>query len=202
MTPLEFDFLCACHEAVLRQTEMVPLLANDLGVPADKVFYHWAITRCKNSGRLANTDWTYWFHGLECELENRKDHRFLRIDFAPGGRYDSFTPSGVMKFVLAGKPPWKEYPELRSYLSKPIPQEAGVKGPASVHLSGSHVRVNSLCISLEAFIEKAGYPHAGSEPPKGWGIDRPEFWDKMLANRIRLTERGKNLVLERRREPS
>lgn len=41
MTELEYSFLCACHELVLRQGELIPLLAATLGVPPGEVLYSW-----------------------------------------------------------------------------------------------------------------------------------------------------------------
>ena len=65
MDSIELGVLEACQEVVLRQRELLPLLAEALGVPEGEVFYTWALRRCKQSGHLEGTDWAYFFHGLE-----------------------------------------------------------------------------------------------------------------------------------------
>src|SRR5438876_540615 len=89
--PLELAVLEACREATVRNQEMLPLLAAALGVSEAEVFYTWAFRKCRQRIRLGETDWVTFFHGLECDLKNQKDGRFLRIDFGPGGRVDTFT---------------------------------------------------------------------------------------------------------------
>ena len=96
----EFDVLAACQEAVARQHEMLPLLAETLRVPESEVFYTRAERRFQQHGDLEGTDWWYFFHGLECELRNRADGRILRIDFGPGGTVDTFTAWGVFQFIM------------------------------------------------------------------------------------------------------
>src|SRR5438093_10228457 len=110
-------FFHACCQVVLRQEELVPALAKVLGVRPDEVFYTWAARKCEQTGFL-DEKWRYFFHGLECDLRNLKDGRFLRIDFGPGGRFDAFTAWGVTQFVMTSKEPWPDFGELRDYLAK------------------------------------------------------------------------------------
>jgi hypothetical protein len=121
MDLIEQGVLEACREIVLRQGEMLPLLAATLQVPEDQVFYTWAFRRCKQHGPLEGTEWTYFFHGLECDLQNGTDGRFLRVDFGPRGRLDTFTAWGVLQFVMTSVPPWPEFPQLKAYFAKGAP---------------------------------------------------------------------------------
>src|SRR4051794_13571540 len=100
MEPLEFDIVEACGEAELRQREMIPQLASALDAPVEEVFYTWAFRRCRQHGEIPNSPWRYFFHGLECDLKNTTDGRFLRLDFGPRGRIDTFTAWGVLQFIM------------------------------------------------------------------------------------------------------
>lgn len=124
LTPLELGVLEACHEVTARQRELVPLLADTLGVPEEKVFHTWAFRRCRQSGPVKDTDWRFFFHGLECDLKNVADGRFLRIDFGPGGRLDTFTAWGVLQFIMTSTPPWPEFPDLQQqFAEKGLPYD-------------------------------------------------------------------------------
>jgi hypothetical protein len=96
---------------------MLPLVARALGVAESEVFYTWAFRRCKQRWTLA-VNWNCFFHGLECDLENTADGRLLRLDFGPGGRVDTFTMWGVLRFVMTSAAPWPEYPDLRREFSE------------------------------------------------------------------------------------
>ena len=134
ITDLEYDFLCACHEAVIRQQELVPLLAKQLGLPPEKVIYDWRMqTGNKQLGTITGTDWRHFFHGQECDLRNVRDGRFLRLDFGPNGRYDTFTGYGILQFVMSTRNPWREFAKLKTFLAQ---------GPAPYsELSGSHQKM-------------------------------------------------------------
>ncbi len=133
LTPVELRVLEACQEVTVRQSELIPRLAETLGVSEGAVFYTWALRRCKQSGTVNDTDWRYFFHGLECDLENVADGRFLRIDFGPGGRLDTFTAWGVLQFIMTSKPPWPEFPDLQ--------QQFAENGPPYDLYSGSFTKL-------------------------------------------------------------
>lgn len=121
MDEIEIGVLEACQEYISRQHETLPKLAAALGVEPAQVFYTWALRRCTQPGRLAEADWTYFFHGLECDLRIQKDGRFLRIDFGPKGRVGILNDGGVLRFIMTSVPPWREFPKLRAYLAKSGP---------------------------------------------------------------------------------
>ncbi len=128
---LTTETLEACQEVQRRQQEMLPLLAAALGVPPEEVFYTWAWRRCQQRGRLPEEAWQFFFHGLECDLRNTADGRFLRLDFGPKGRVDTFTAWGVLQFIMTSTPPWGEYRDLkRTFAAKEPPwdQDAGDLG--------------------------------------------------------------------------
>src|SRR5688572_23142460 len=100
MDPIELGVLEACREVVHRQHELLPLLAAALNVREEDVFYTWALRQCKQHGALEGTDWWYFFHGMECDLKNKVDGRFLRIDFGPDSSVDTFTAWGVLQYIM------------------------------------------------------------------------------------------------------
>jgi hypothetical protein len=113
LSSVEFQLLAACRDATERAKEMLPLVARAIGVAESEVFYTWALRRCKPRWTLEGTNWNCVLHGLECDLENTQDGRLLRLDFGPGGRVDTFTMWGVLRFVMTSIAPWPEYPELK-----------------------------------------------------------------------------------------
>lgn len=145
MTPLEVQFLQASAELVRRQQEIAPLLAEYLGVSPAGLYRLWMEERerVRQTGRIEGSEWYYFFHGLECDL-NHRDGRAIRLDFGPQGRLDTFTPQGVMQFVMAVREPWRQFPELRAYLT----QEASPNPYGSP--TGSHQRMSELADALNA----------------------------------------------------
>jgi hypothetical protein len=121
MDPIELGVLQACHEAVLRQGELLPRLAAALKVPQEQVFYTWAFRKCEQHGSLEGTAWVYFFHGLECDLKNTADGRFVRVDFGPGGRPDTFTAWGILQLIMTSVPPWQEFPQLQARFANAPP---------------------------------------------------------------------------------
>jgi len=187
-TDIQYAFLCACQEVVLRQSELVPALARTLRVAPQEVFYHWAMPpRCRQTGTIAGSSWRFFFHGLECDLKN-PDGRFLRVDFGPGGRFDAFTGWGVLQFVMTSKAPWREYPELRRHLAEGL--------PPFDELSGSHERMVSLFSDLadlglvEVASAKIGTKEA-NDPEK------QAFWDALVCHVWILSELGKQTLAGR-----
>jgi hypothetical protein len=206
LNSLELAFLTACHEVTVRQQEMLPLLATALQVPENEVFYSWALRQCKQHGELAGTDWAFFFHGLECDLKNSADGRFLRIDFGPQGRVDTFTAWGVLQFIMASAPPWPEFAELKSSFAKGPP-------PPYDPYSGDLARIGPVWDNLEA---KGAFQKADPElvawaarfttvGPDGlfhvrYPPQTPErrIIDSDVANRNQLSPLGQELV---RRQP-
>lgn len=141
---MELGVLEACQEVVSRQHEMLPLLAQSLQVPENQVFYTWAFRRCeqRGSGRLEGAEWAYLFHGLECDLTNVKDGWFLRIDFGPRGRVDTFTAWGVLQFLMTSISPWREFPQLKAHFAQ--------NAPPFGRLSGSLAKLSPIWARLES----------------------------------------------------
>jgi hypothetical protein len=207
ITDLEYAFLCASQEAVLRQQELVPMLAQSLGVEPNEVFYHWVKPpRCEQSGKIVDTDWKYYFHGYECNLKHSQDGRFLRIDFGPHGRFDTFSGWGVLQFVMTTTSPWKGFPDLQAFLAE--------KSPPYNELSGSHQRMTQLArrmaelhlveaadSELCELVEKHTYIE-----PNGWHVvklpapfndwTRSEFWDSAVCERWVFSDLGKRVITE------
>lgn len=150
----EYSFLQAGHALVQAQRELVPQLAETLGVAPGEVFYSWMDREFPNvapsphegwrlqTGELPGTGWRYFFHGLECDLGHRDDGRHVRVEFGPHGRYDLLAPFAVLQFVMSSAPPWPEFPELKAYLA--------AKPPPYHQYSGSHERATELWGRLEA----------------------------------------------------
>jgi hypothetical protein len=117
----DIDILDACAEAEKHQQELLPLLASALGVPPEDVFYTWAFRRCKQHGDLPDTPWCFFFHGLECDLKNSADGRFLRLDFGPRGRLDTISAWGALQFIMTSVAPWPDYAALKQLFADKEP---------------------------------------------------------------------------------
>jgi hypothetical protein len=199
--PIELGVLEACQEVVLRQRELLPLLAETLKVPEDRVFYTWAFRKCAQRGRLEGTDWVYFFHGLECDLKNAADGRFLRIDFGPRGRTDTFTAWGVLQFIMTAVQPWPEFPELRVYFAKGPPPFDQFSGSLEKivqvwdHLAarGAFEKADPSLVELEAkhtVPGPDGLLHVRFPP----GLSEETAVDCSVASRPRLSQRGMQLL--------
>jgi hypothetical protein len=141
MRKLEYDFLRACHEVVLCQQELLPHLASAEGIRQEDLYYTWMTRRLEQLGYFLDGEWGYCFHGLECDLAHRSDGRFLRVDFGPQGRTDTFSGWGVLQFVMTSKAPWREFPELQAHLA--------AKPPPYNSWSGSYDRMATLWKRME-----------------------------------------------------
>ncbi len=208
ITKLEFSFLCACEEAVSRQQELMPLLAYHLGVKPEEVFYHWAIPpRCKQVGILGDTGWKYFFHGAECDLKNTRDGRFLRLDFGPYGRFDTFSGFGILQFVMTSIAPWREFSELRTFLAE--------TPPPYNELSGSHAKMVTFADRIKELelVEVADHElydlvkehthiqtngnQITSLPDEFNNPTKHNFWDAQASKRWVLSEFGKYTIKTR-----
>jgi hypothetical protein len=203
MEPLDVQFLIACHESVVRRRPLLAELAALLGVGSEELFYLWAERRCEQHGCFPGAEWTYFFHGYECDLRHTKDGRFLRIDFGPHGNTNTFTAWGVAQFVMTSRSPWSEYGDLKSYLADRPP-------PYDEH-SASLERAGTLCDRLEsagllepadrellAFAERHTTLNPEGIPtlrlPQGTS-DRKQF-DISVAQRKLITEGGRRVLSE------
>jgi hypothetical protein len=201
MDTIELGVLKVCQEVVLRQREMLPLLAAALEGQEDEVFYTWAFRKCQQRGRLESADWVYFFHGLECDVKNLTDGRFLRIDFGPQGRTDTFTAWGVLQFIMTSVPPWREFPQLKGHFAK--------KPPPFDEFSGSMGKISQVWDRLEALgaFEKADQGLLDLEA--NYAVRRPDgsryirfppevseetTIDCSVAHRPRLSQRGIQLL--------
>ncbi|MBT3014537.1 MAG: hypothetical protein KME63_02190 [Candidatus Thiodiazotropha sp. (ex Clathrolucina costata)] len=75
-----------------RRKEVAEILSSSLAIPLGKLFYTWIRLEIEQDGNLGN-GWRYFFHGLDCTLNNKKTGESIRLEFGPGGRVDSFTKS-------------------------------------------------------------------------------------------------------------
>ena len=136
MHKLTIPFLIAGSEMLEKIMNLMPKLAHQIGVPVQELFYFWMSSRRAKTweyfihasktemekygqGIIENTNWKYFFHGFECDLDHMKDGRHLRIEFGPKGRIDTFSGFAVMEYIMASKPPWPEYKELKEFLVSP-----------------------------------------------------------------------------------
>ncbi len=202
-------FLLAWHESIGYQTELLPALADTLEVPLKDVYYHWAIPpRCQQTGIVQGTKWEYFFHGIaDCDLKHIEDGRFLQISFGPHGRYDTFSGWGTMLFIMASKPPWPEYSELKNYFAD--------RPPPYNYLSGSHQKMLELADPIETLglfevadkkltqlktkqseeftsIDSEGR-HIFSPPAPYDDFTLKVFWDLMVCDAPVLSNMGKHM---------
>jgi hypothetical protein len=160
------------------------------------------------TGHLSGVKWRYSFHGLaECDLRQIEDGRFIEIEFGPRGRYDTFSGWGTMLFVMASKPPWRNYSRLKHYLAD--------KPPPYNYLSGSHHKMLTLAKPIEmlglfevadkelsdlksklkkryTYIDNEGR-HIFAPPAPYSDFTSHLWWDLNVCDSWVLSERGKEL---------
>jgi len=199
----ELEVLAACREATRHNEELVPLLAEHLGVSVPGVWYTWALRRCRQSGTLPGTDWKYFFHGFECDLKNSADGRFLRIDFGPRGSIDTFTAWGVLQLIMTSGFPWPEHRQAQAHFAKKEPpydqhsgdllklcetwdslERIGVFQPAAPDLMEFQKRQTTIRLDGIAYVEY---------PP---GTPDEVAVDCSVAHRPRLSPLGQELLDE------
>jgi hypothetical protein len=176
-------------------------LAASLHVQPNELYYQWVEHRWRRSS-FGNAEWSYFFHGYECDLRNTKDGRFLRVDFGPGGITTAFTVWGITQVVMTSKPPWREFAQLKSYLAEGQP-------PYNEH-SGSLHRAGVLSDELEQeglFVNAAPElieleKQYSSQNSEGIAVVQLPEWvserqrlDMHVANRKIVSEKGKSLLL-------
>jgi hypothetical protein len=61
------------------------------------VFYTWCERKTRQSGSL-NEYYKYFFHGYECDFRGGSGE-YIRVEFGPCGRVDTFTSYGLSSFV-------------------------------------------------------------------------------------------------------
>lgn len=195
------SFLAACQEAVVRQQEVVPLLAKALGVDPREIFYRWMECELPQVGVFAAGEWRYFFHGNECNLYHLKDGRCLRVDFGPQGRLDTFTGWGVLQFIMTTKDPWREFPQLQAYLAK--------TAAPFTHLSGSHAKMvllfeelenaelvevadAELCALLKShrIVNSSGATEVHLPP----GLSKRTFFDLWVCERYVISQAGRQVI--------
>jgi len=200
MDTVELNVLKACHEMIIHNYEIVPLLGDYLGIEQEKIFYVWAFRKCKQSGQIPHTSWSYFFHGLECDLNNIHDGRVLRIDFGPKGRIDSFTPWGVLQFVMTSKSPWSEFHELKSLFAAKQPPLDRFSGDFNkfcffwdkLENQGYFDNANEHLIQLQkryTIIGDDGIQHIKFPPT----VSEETVFDCFVAHRKVLSSLGKSL---------
>jgi hypothetical protein len=195
-------FLAAAHEMLRHVREVVPCLAMSAGVRDAELFYAWAEGRLAEAGRLrprrrgplGRGPWQYWFHGLECDVDNVRDGRRLRIDFGPGGRIDSFSPGSVADFVAYSRPPWGLHGALREHLFA-----AGERSSRErARNLADELLAEGLLQHADVELQRARAEQTGSTPRRPLALPQAapaeRLYDMMVCHRLRLTARGEELA--------
>src|SRR5262249_51380423 len=128
--------------------------------------------------------------------------RFLRVDFGPGGITTAFTAWGVTQFIMTSKAPWREFPQLQSYLAEgppPYSEHSGSLERAGVLFDKLDEQGLITTIAPELLELGRQQPSHNSE---GIPVVRLPEWvserqrlDIYVANRKSVTEKGKSLLL-------
>jgi hypothetical protein len=190
--------LKACFEAVIHQQELLSLMASHLKLPASKMLYDWASGKFKQWGNLNRGEWSYLFHGMECDFKNTIDGRFLRIDFGPQGRTDTFTSWGITQFIMCSAAPWSEFQELKLYLAKNCPPYDQFSGSIEkMDLIWNKLEKKGLIEKADqklldfatqyTFIGKDGVTHTEFPP----GTSEATMVDCAVANRYMLNRQAR-----------
>ena len=203
------QFLLAWRDSTIYKAELLPTLAETLGTTPSEILYRRGMSPdFQYSGVIANSKWRYFYHGLaDCDLEHLEDDRFLQIHVGPHGRADVFSGWATMLYIMASKPPWPEYIELKNYLAE--------APPPYKRTSGSHERMVDLLkpicdfglfeavdkeLALKDFEMQKIYTRIDEEgghifsPPAPYNdIHNREFWDLMVCHQWVLSELGEEL---------
>jgi hypothetical protein len=65
--PVRFEVGNYLSEKLYKENS-VDLLAQSIGLSKTEIFYNWCFRKIRQSGIIVNSDWKYFFHGLECDL--------------------------------------------------------------------------------------------------------------------------------------
>lgn len=144
---LELDFVQAAADLSQHQAELSELLTPELGLSP---YEYWIRARVDGKPPASTLkheyrsyeqkvrvgDWKAFFHGLECDVENVRDGRFVRIDFGPHTRPLALSGFGVLQYVMCAREPWTPFPALRQWLAR--------TSPPYDCLSGSHPKMVEL----------------------------------------------------------
>ncbi len=109
LSVLQREFLDATIGLVCIQREMLARIHQLLGVSA----YDFWIRREKPERAqddLGDDEWKYNFHGLELDIQNRRDGRFARIEFGPRGMDNVFSEQSIGIFAVSTRSPWPVSP--------------------------------------------------------------------------------------------
>jgi hypothetical protein len=148
---LELDFLQAALDLSHHQAGLSDLLAIELGISP---YEYWIRARADGQPppaalkqryrdyqqEVRSGDWEAFFHGFECDVQNVKDGRFVRIDFGPSARPLALSGFGVLQYVMCAREPWRPFPVLRGWLAE--------SGPPYHPLSGSHAKMTEIAARL------------------------------------------------------
>jgi len=109
---LELTTLQACRELTTLKIEFVSLLSKVLCIETNDIFYQWLSRKISQRGEI-DLNWSYFFHGYECDMRHKTDKRILRIEFGPTGRTDTFTSWGLYQFINT----WTPFQDMKTILS-------------------------------------------------------------------------------------
>lgn len=112
MNSPKIDLLIACYEYCKYQEEMLYTLGKNLEISPKDIFFTWAYRKCRQSGTFKD-NWSYFFHGLDCDLKNIADGRFIKLEFGPYGKVGYFTIRGVLQFVINSCFPWPNFSNFK-----------------------------------------------------------------------------------------
>jgi hypothetical protein len=200
MDDLVVQCLVACDQSIQYRQPLLAELASSLHVQPAELYYQWVEQRWRH-GAFRDGEWQYFFHGVECDLRNPKDGRFLRIDFGPRGITTAFIAWGVTQLIMTSKAPWREFPQLQSYLaegSPPYNERSGSLERAGILFdkleeTGLITTAAPELLELEKrYTSRNGEGIAVVRLPE-WVSERQRL-DIHVANRNIITEKGKSLL--------
>ncbi len=115
---VELNLLSTCQQSIEVKKNLIRRLAKTLSLEPQHLFYQWLLGKIPQHGYLLDRKWKYFFHGFECDLRQTATGQFIRIEFGPGGRTDTFTDWGIYKYLSSSYPNWLTTPEVEHYFSQ------------------------------------------------------------------------------------
>jgi len=145
-----YIFLQACQQFSLYKNEMFNLLAATIGIEKHQIFYQWCYRKIKQSGSIDNSDWKYFFHGLECDFRHKNNNEKIIIEFGPNGRIDTFTNFGLFLFITTQENPSIELVKIKKFLTNSVASDKSNSMQAMIFLD-QQIKI----LENNEFIEKA-----------------------------------------------
>ncbi|MCX4024707.1 hypothetical protein H0A36_09605 [Endozoicomonas sp. SM1973] len=157
-------------------------LSEVLGCEQDDIFYSWCFRKFKQHGELVKLDYIYFFHGYECDIRSKDKSQYIRIDFGPGGRIDTFSEWGLYNFVVSFKSQNSALLSLHEYLIKTV--ETRSRSETSNNSERDILSELIDYMKKDGYLYQAFYEPLNYENKLNFPVDEIKYFDEAVSNRL------------------